>query len=72
MVLLKMFLSVLRHEPIWINRILVDQVMTCSTRRVKQRVDFVGPQVGQELATKGALGYSCFFVSNDDLYCHAF
>ncbi|KTC89778.1 protein translocase subunit SecF [Fluoribacter dumoffii] len=34
---------------------LVDQVMTALPGAVKQRVDFVGPQVGQELATKGAL-----------------
>ncbi|CAM2943701.1 TPA: protein translocase subunit SecF [Legionella pneumophila] len=34
---------------------LVDQVMAVLPGAVKQRVDFVGPQVGQELATKGAL-----------------
>ena len=34
---------------------LVDQVMNALPGAVKQRVDFVGPQVGQELATKGAL-----------------
>jgi preprotein translocase subunit SecF len=34
---------------------MVDQVMTALPGAVKQRVDFVGPQVGQELATKGAL-----------------
>ncbi|STY28794.1 protein-export membrane protein SecF [Legionella wadsworthii] len=34
---------------------LVDQVMSALPGAVKQRVDFVGPQVGQELATKGAL-----------------
>ncbi|KTD41970.1 protein translocase subunit SecF [Legionella parisiensis] len=34
---------------------LVDQVMSVLPGAVKQRVDFVGPQVGQELATKGAL-----------------
>ncbi len=34
---------------------LVDQVMQVLPGAVKQRVDFVGPQVGQELATKGAL-----------------
>lgn len=34
---------------------LVDQVMAALPGGVKQRVDFVGPQVGQELATKGAL-----------------
>ncbi|MDR3503808.1 MAG: protein translocase subunit SecF [Legionella sp.] len=34
---------------------LVNQVMSALPGAVKQRVDFVGPQVGQELATKGAL-----------------
>lgn len=34
---------------------LVDHVMNALPGAVKQRVDFVGPQVGQELATKGAL-----------------
>lgn len=34
---------------------LVDKVMNELPGAVKQRVDFVGPQVGQELATKGAL-----------------
>lgn len=34
---------------------LVEQVMSALPGAVKQRVDFVGPQVGQELATKGAL-----------------
>ncbi len=34
---------------------LVDKVMSVLPGAVKQRVDFVGPQVGQELATKGAL-----------------
>ncbi|KTC88566.1 protein translocase subunit SecF [Legionella cincinnatiensis] len=34
---------------------LVDQVMTALPGASKQRVEFVGPQVGQELATKGAL-----------------
>ncbi|MFT4058304.1 MAG: protein translocase subunit SecF [Legionella sp.] len=34
---------------------LVDHVMSALPGAVKQRVDFVGPQVGQELATKGAL-----------------
>ena len=34
---------------------LVDQVMSVLPGATKQRVDFVGPQVGQELATKGAL-----------------
>jgi preprotein translocase subunit SecF len=33
----------------------VEQVMAALPGAVKQRVDFVGPQVGQELATKGAL-----------------
>lgn len=35
--------------------LLVDQVMTALPGAVKQRVDFVGPQVGKELAAKGAL-----------------
>lgn len=35
--------------------VLVDQVMANLPGAVKQRVEFVGPQVGQELATKGAL-----------------
>lgn len=35
--------------------LLVDKVMGQLPGAVKQRVDFVGPQVGQELATKGAL-----------------
>jgi preprotein translocase subunit SecF len=34
---------------------LVAQVLNVLPGAVKQRVDFVGPQVGQELATKGAL-----------------
>lgn len=34
---------------------LVDKVMSQMPGAVKQRVDFVGPQVGEELATKGAL-----------------
>lgn len=34
---------------------LVNKVMRALPDAVKQRVDFVGPQVGQELATKGAL-----------------
>ena len=34
---------------------LVDQVMKVLPGATKQRVDFVGPQVGQELATKGIL-----------------
>jgi preprotein translocase subunit SecF len=34
---------------------LVDQVMVALPGATKQRVDIVGPQVGQELATKGAL-----------------
>ncbi len=35
--------------------LLVEQVMSALPGAIKQRVDFVGPQVGQELATKGAL-----------------
>jgi preprotein translocase subunit SecF len=34
---------------------LVDKLMDKLPGAIKQRVDFVGPQVGQELATKGAL-----------------
>ncbi len=34
---------------------LVDSVMKALPNATKQRVDFVGPQVGRELATKGAL-----------------
>ena len=34
---------------------LVDKLMDNLPGAIKQRVDFVGPQVGQELATKGAL-----------------
>ncbi len=34
---------------------LVDKVMSVLPGATKQRVEFVGPQVGQELATKGAL-----------------
>ena len=34
---------------------LVDRVMAVLPGATKQRVEFVGPQVGQELATKGAL-----------------
>lgn len=37
------------------QRMLVDKVMNELPGAVKQRVDFVGPQVGEELATKGAL-----------------
>jgi len=35
--------------------VLVDKVMKALPDATKQRVDFVGPQVGQEMATKGAL-----------------
>lgn len=35
--------------------LLVDKVMAALPDATKQRVDFVGPQVGKELATKGAL-----------------
>lgn len=34
---------------------MVEQLMAALPHAVKQRVDFVGPQVGAELATKGAL-----------------
>lgn len=37
------------------QQLLVERVMTALPGAQKQRVDFVGPQVGQELATKGAL-----------------
>lgn len=37
------------------QRVLVDKVMSQLPGATKQRVDFVGPQVGEELATKGAL-----------------
>ena len=35
--------------------VLVDKMMQALPGATKQRVDFVGPQVGQEMATKGAL-----------------
>ena len=35
--------------------VMVNQVMSALPGGIKQRVDFVGPQVGKELATKGAL-----------------
>lgn len=34
---------------------IVDKAMSALPGAIKQRVDFVGPQVGEELATKGAL-----------------
>jgi preprotein translocase subunit SecF len=37
------------------QQVLVDRVMQALPGAVKQRVEFVGPQVGQELATKGIL-----------------
>lgn len=37
------------------QQVLVDKVMQALPGAVKQRVEFVGPQVGQELATKGIL-----------------
>ena len=37
------------------QQLLVEKVMQALPGGVKQRVDFVGPQVGQELATKGIL-----------------
>lgn len=46
--------SIAPHEGIDQSQ-LVNQVMNALPGAVKQRVDFVGPQVGQELATKGAL-----------------
>jgi len=47
-------ISILPRDDIDQSR-LVSQVMSALPGAVKQRVDFVGPQVGQELATKGAL-----------------
>lgn len=35
--------------------VLVDKMMACLPGAQKERVDIVGPQVGKELATKGAL-----------------
>ncbi len=46
-------ISIAPHEGK--QTLLVDQVMSALPDAVKQRVDFVGPQVGKELATKGAL-----------------
>jgi preprotein translocase subunit SecF len=46
--------SIAPHEGMDQSR-LVDQVMAALPGANKQRVDFVGPQVGKELATKGAL-----------------
>jgi len=46
--------SIAPHEGMDQSR-LVDQVMAALPGASKQRVDFVGPQVGKELATKGAL-----------------
>ena len=46
--------SIAPHEGMDQSR-LVDQVMAALPGAKKQRVDFVGPQVGKELATKGAL-----------------
>lgn len=37
------------------QNVLIEQVMNALPGATKQQVDFVGPQVGQELATKGAL-----------------
>lgn len=47
-------ISIAPHEGVDQSH-LVDKVMSALPGAVKQRVDFVGPQVGQELATKGAL-----------------
>lgn len=47
--------SIASHEHME-QSVLVDKVMgALPPGAVKQRVDFIGPQVGQELATKGAL-----------------
>ena len=47
-------ISLAPHQNLDQNE-MVDQVMSVLPGAVKQRVDFVGPQVGAELATKGAL-----------------
>ena len=47
-------ISVAPHAGIE-QSILVDKAMAVLPGATKQQVDFVGPQVGQELATKGAL-----------------
>lgn len=47
-------ISIAPHDEIE-QTVLVEKVMQQLPGAVKQRVDFVGPQVGQELATKGAL-----------------
>ncbi|MDI9817600.1 MULTISPECIES: protein translocase subunit SecF [unclassified Legionella] len=47
-------ISIAPHEGMD-QTLLVDRVMQQLPGAEKQRVDFVGPQVGQELATKGAL-----------------
>lgn len=47
-------ISIAPHQDME-QSIMVDKVMEQLPGGVKQRVDFVGPQVGEELATKGAL-----------------
>lgn len=47
-------ISIAPHDEID-QSLLVEKAMQQLPGAVKQRVDFVGPQVGQELATKGAL-----------------
>ncbi|MFC3908733.1 protein translocase subunit SecF [Legionella dresdenensis] len=47
-------ISIAPHDDIE-QGVLVDKVMSQLPGAQKQRVDFVGPQVGEELATKGAL-----------------
>lgn len=47
-------ISMALHDDVT-QSVMVDKVMSQLPGAVKQRVDFVGPQVGQELATKGAL-----------------
>lgn len=47
-------ISIAPHQKTEQSR-LVDEVMKALPGATKQRVDFVGPQVGHELATKGAL-----------------
>ena len=47
-------ISIAPHSDLDQNT-LVEKVMTALPGAVNQRVDFVGPQVGKELATKGTL-----------------
>lgn len=47
-------ISIAPHDDID-QTLLVERIMSVLPGAVKKRVDFVGPQVGKELATKGAL-----------------